>query len=94
MPELSPWLLIPAWYLLMSLISFVLYGLDKRRAQRGSWRIRERTLHIADLLGGFPGGFVAQRVFRHKTRDTKFLVLYWLGVVVNAGALVAALLLR
>lgn len=94
MPDLSPWLLIPAWYLLMSLVSFVLYGLDKRRARRGSRRIRERTLHLADLLGGFPGGFVAQRVFRHKTRDRKFQMVYWACVVAHIGGLVTALLLR
>src|SRR5437763_629904 len=48
-----------ALYLLLtvacSVIAFVLYGIDKRRAIKNQPRISERTLHILSLLGGWPG---------------------------------------
>ena len=70
-------LVIAAVYLLASAAAFVLYWVDKRAARRGDRRVQERTLHIAELLGGWPGAFVAQRMLRHKTRDTRFQVVYW-----------------
>jgi uncharacterized membrane protein YsdA (DUF1294 family) len=75
-----------ACYTTFSLAAVVAYSLDKRAAQAGGWRVRERTLHIIALLGGWPGAFVAQRLFRHKTRDTGFLVVFWLIGAVHASA--------
>src|SRR4051812_25081853 len=59
---------IPLAYSVCSLLSWGLYWHDKSRAQRDVWRTRESTLHLFDLLGGWPGGLIAQRVHRHKTR--------------------------
>lgn len=70
-------------YLTMSIVSFFLYWTDKRRAVRHEWRVHENTLHFSDLIGGWPGGRVAQRMFRHKTRKIKFQRIYWLTVVTN-----------
>ncbi len=78
------WWLV-AWYGLWSLVSLASYGLDKRRARLGERRIRERTLHLLDALGGWPGGLMAQRLFRHKTRDLKFQCLFWLTVAGHAA---------
>lgn len=58
-----------------SLIAFVMLGVDKRRAARGKWRIREKTLHLIALLGGWPGSLLGRRVFRHKTRALKFRII-------------------
>ncbi|WP_220254358.1 DUF1294 domain-containing protein [Vreelandella rituensis] len=76
----------------MSAVSFVMYALDKSAARRGAWRIAEKTLHITDLIGGWPGALVAQRVFRHKTRKQPFQSIFWTAVVVNTGALAWLLL--
>jgi uncharacterized membrane protein YsdA (DUF1294 family) len=73
-----PWPLL--LYAGMSIITFAAYGMDKARADRGRWRISEATLHGLDLLCGFPGGFLGQRIFRHKTRKTGFQVVFWLTV--------------
>lgn len=88
------WTLIPAAYLLMSLLTFFAYAIDKRRAALNQWRIRERTLHALDFLGGWPGGLAAQRLLRHKTRDTRFLFIFWCTVVLHAGAWIALVALR
>ncbi len=75
------------FYALMSVLSFSLYGLDKRASVRGGWRTPEARLHLVELLGGWPGALLAQRVFRHKTRKTSFQVVFYLAVAANLGAL-------
>jgi uncharacterized membrane protein YsdA (DUF1294 family) len=72
-------------YALMSAITFITYGLDKRAAVHGQRRISERALHGLDLLGGFPGGFAAQHCFRHKRRKGTFQVVFWLTAAVHAA---------
>src|SRR5689334_21304736 len=53
-------------------ITFLLYRHDKRRAQTGGWRISESTLHFFEFAGGWPGAFLAQRIFHHKTAKRSF----------------------
>lgn len=89
--------LFPAWlshaYLFLSLTAFSLYLVDKRAAREGRWRIRERTLHLAGLLGGWPGAFAAQRLLRHKTQKASFVFVFRFTVLGNCAllALFAAL---
>jgi len=77
------WLLVPAMYAVSSLISFALYAGDKRAARRGEHRVAERTLHILDLLGGWPGGWLAQKALRHKCSKLAFQRGYVVTVLVN-----------
>lgn len=60
-----------------SVASFVLYGIDKRRAGTGARRVPERTLHVLAVLGGWPGALVGQRQFRHKTQKVSFQLVFW-----------------
>ncbi len=69
--------------LLLSAASFLLYGWDKRQAKVDGWRVPEKNMHLISLLGGWPGSFAGQRVFRHKTQKTRFQVTYWATVVVH-----------
>ena len=71
----------------MSVVSFATYGWDKRRAARTGRRIPEKTLLTIDLLGGWPGGLVAQRVFRHKKRKSAYMIRFWGVVALHAGVL-------
>lgn len=75
------WLL--AFSIVMSLVTFVTYGIDKGRAGKAQRRIPERTLHILALLGGWPGGFLGQQTFRHKTRKVPFQIWFWITVLLN-----------
>lgn len=86
--------IILAVYALMSLVTFIEYGLDKRAARLGRWRIPERRLHMLALMFGWPGAFIAQRVFRHKTIDRKFRVIFWLIVTLHVAAWIAFLIWR
>jgi uncharacterized membrane protein YsdA (DUF1294 family) len=64
-------------YLLMSSVAFGLYWIDKTRAVHGQWRISEHMLHAIELLGGWPGALIAQRVFHHKWKKTRYLIVFW-----------------
>ena len=70
-------------YSLLSTITFIVYGFDKLVARRGGKRVRERTLHLLALCGGWPGALAGQWVFRHKRRNRTFQVDFWLTVLFN-----------
>ena len=57
----------------VNLAAFAAMGLDKRRAQKGRWRVRERTLFLLALLGGSVGSLAGMRCFRHKTKHRSFV---------------------
>jgi uncharacterized membrane protein YsdA (DUF1294 family) len=78
--------------LLISVFAFFAYWSDKRRAEAGAWRIPESTLHILGLAGGWPGAFLAQRHFRHKTSKVSFQVIFWVIVLAYQFVAVDSLL--
>ncbi len=75
-------------YPVMSLITFAVYAKDKSAARKGKWRTPETTLHLLALLGGWPGGVLAQRVLRHKSQKVSFRIVFWITVVVNCAVLI------
>ncbi|MEO1525699.1 MAG: DUF1294 domain-containing protein [Planctomycetota bacterium] len=78
-----------ALLVIASLISFFAYGWDKFRAKRDGRRLSERTLHLIDVFGGWPGGLLARRTFRHKTVKRSYIILFWITVVVHLLAVFA-----
>lgn len=85
----AAWLSIAAVHGVGSLVTFVAFGVDKARAQRGARRIPERTLHTLELLGGVVGGLVAMQVFRHKRRKARYWAVTALIALGHAALLVA-----
>lgn len=75
-------------YSALSVMTFILYGLDKLFAIKGWGRISEKTLHLYALLGGWPGSNIAQEVFKHKTSKSNFRRTYYLTVGVNIVLLI------
>ena len=70
---MSTWIkLLLAYLALVNLLTFVLYGVDKRKAQKGAWRVPEKTLLLLPLLGGSVGGILGMQTFRHKTKHWYF----------------------
>lgn len=82
----NDWRLVAGITLGISVITFLLYWLDKLRARHGQWRVAETTLHLAAFLGGWPGAYLAQKHFRHKASKNRFLLLFWLVVTVHQFA--------
>ena len=70
-------------YSINSLLTFILYWSDKRAAENGTQRTPENTLQLLSLVGGWPGGLFAQRIFRHKSTKKSFQFVYWLTVFFN-----------
>jgi uncharacterized membrane protein YsdA (DUF1294 family)/cold shock CspA family protein len=70
-------------YFLLSLSTFIAYAMDKIKAHRNEWRVSEKTLHCLELLGGWPGALIAQRVIRHKNKKTSFQVIFWVIVIIH-----------
>lgn len=59
-------------FVLVNLWTFMLFGLDKFRAEAGGWRVSEVTLLGWALLGGSVGAYAGRALFRHKTRKQPF----------------------
>lgn len=74
------------WLVFVSLITAWLYRYDKRQAEAGGWRTPESTLHLAELCGGWPAAFWAQRAFRHKITKPTYQFTYWLIVLLHETA--------
>ena len=68
------WYLLAGWLAAVNLAAFCLMGIDKRRAKRDRWRIRESTLFLSAALGGSVGAILGMWVFHHKTRHWYFVV--------------------
>ncbi|MCD8346262.1 MAG: DUF1294 domain-containing protein [Oscillospiraceae bacterium] len=72
---------IYALYLVfMSFVTFVMYGVDKRKAKKGQWRISEKTLLISGFVGGAAGALIGMKLFRHKTRHWYFWAINIVGL--------------
>jgi len=80
---------LAALYAVASAACFIAYALDKSAARQGRRRTPERTLLLLGLAGGWPGGLAAQRLLRHKSSKTPFLIKFWLTVLVNLALLLA-----
>lgn len=69
------------YWLVLSAVTYALYFRDKRKAEAGEWRIPESTLHLAELIGGWPAAFFAQREFRHKISKQSYQATFWMIVI-------------
>ncbi len=63
---------IHLYLIMINVITFALYGLDKWRAMTRQWRVREKKLIILALIGGSIGAMIGMTVFHHKTRKWYF----------------------
>ncbi|MHB9345907.1 DUF1294 domain-containing protein [Enterobacter cloacae] len=71
------------WFLLINLLTIVLYGADKMAAREGMRRVPEATLLVFGVTGGWPGAIVGQQLFRHKTQKQPFKKYFFISVVVS-----------
>ena len=63
------------YYLIfINIVAFLLMGIDKLRSIRHSWRIPERTLFLAAILGGSLGTLLGMGFFWHKVRNKSFVI--------------------
>ncbi|MFW2438548.1 MAG: DUF1294 domain-containing protein [Arenicellales bacterium] len=80
--------LVLALYTGASLLTFIIYAVDKTAARKGAWRTPESTLHMLSLAGGWPGALVAQEKLRHKSSKPSFRSVFWMTVLLNCGVFI------
>lgn len=71
------------YFIIMSIITFLLMYIDKNRAIKGQWRIPEATLINLSILGGGIGTYMGMYIFRHKTRHPKFTIFIPITIILN-----------
>ena len=71
------------YLILVNVLTYWVYRLDKRRAEKGGRRIPERELLLWALAGGTLAAFLAMRRYRHKTKKVSFRVGLWTVVLIQ-----------
>ena len=71
------------YILLINLITFGVFALDKKKAKKKQWRIPESTLLLLSLIGGSLGGLLAMKIVKHKTQKIKFAIGVPFLLIVN-----------
>ncbi len=74
------------YFIIINLISFVLFFIDKQKAKKDRWRIQEKTLHTMSFLGGVFGSIASMVIFHHKTKKTAFVVITIAALIFNIVA--------
>ncbi len=77
---------IGIYLLIINIVTFAAYGIDKRKARLDKWRTPESTLLLLCFVGGGIGGLLGMKVFRHKTKHLKFQILVPLSVLLWLAA--------
>lgn len=57
---------------IINIVTFIIYGIDKYKAKKGKWRIPENSLIGLAIIGGSIGAYLGMRVCHHKTMHLKF----------------------
>lgn len=60
------------YLVIINVMTFIVYGIDKRKAKQSKWRIRESTLLGMAAVGGSIGALLAMKILRHKTLHNQF----------------------
>lgn len=62
------------YFVIINLVAFILFGIDKWRARNNAWRISEATLFLIALIGGSVGAKIGMHVWHHKTQHLSFVI--------------------
>ena len=90
MKELSLLHIVLIYCVIINVVTFLLYGIDKLEAKQGSWRISEATLLVLAVMGGSIGALLGMKVWHHKTQHKKFK--YGLPLILLAQIALIALI--
>lgn len=78
-------------FISINLITFLAYWVDKRAARQGAWRIPEKNLHQLEMLGGWSGALLGQKILRHKNKKKSYQAEFWFVIIMQIGFVVAVL---
>ena len=77
------------YLIIINLVTFAVFGIDKFNAIHHRSRIRVSTLFRLSLIGGSIGGLAAMYLFRHKTQKQPFKTYFFLSIVVSIAVMAA-----
>lgn len=86
-------LFICLYLVVMNVVAFIVYGIDKQKAKKGKWRISEKALIMLAVFGGSIGAWIGMQVFRHKTKHLLFVIGVPLIFFVELGIALAVSML-
>ena len=81
-------IVLVCYLLIVNVLAFVLYGIDKRKARKDKYRISEGTLLWMARLGGGVGSWIGIRRFHHKTKHKRFVILVPLWTILWLAGIV------
>lgn len=67
--------------IIMSIITFIMFGIDKIKAKHNKRRVKEKTLLELTILGGGIGSLIGRIIFRHKTNKIYFSIVIFLSII-------------
>lgn len=76
---------IAIFIIFLNVVAFIAFGIDKRNARNGKWRIPEAILLVLAGLGGAIGAHIGMQVFNHKAHKPKFFVSVPLFLILHLG---------
>lgn len=80
---------ITIYLIIINLIAFLAMFIDKKKAQKGKWRIKESTLLILALIGGSIGAISGMYIFHHKTQKPRFYIGFPIIIILQILVIVA-----
>ena len=79
------------YLIIINIINFIMFGIDKAKAKKNKWRIPESTLLGLSFLGGALGALIGMRFFRHKTKKKKFTIGIPIFLFINIATIIYGL---
>ncbi|SEP65931.1 Uncharacterized membrane protein YsdA, DUF1294 family [Lachnospiraceae bacterium RM5] len=79
------------YFIIINLITFFIYGIDKYKAKKELWRIPEKVLISFAFFGGSIGALFGMKIWHHKTKKMKFIILVPLSLIIYVVAIVCFL---
>ena len=77
------------YLIIINLIAFLAMFIDKKKAQKDKWRIKESTLLILALIGGSIGAISGMYIFHHKTQKPRFYIGFPIIIILQILVIVA-----
>lgn len=71
------------YLILINIIGFILILVDKIKACKNKWRIKENTLLFLSIIGGSIGELISMLIFHHKTKKNKFIIFIPLLILIQ-----------
>lgn len=85
---MEKWKILAVYLLVINAVTFMAYGMDKRKARKGKWRIPEKTLLLFAAAGGSVGALAGMYLLHHKTKHKKFTIGVPVILVLQISAII------